>query len=265
MKKYLALFLSIYLLLFTFPAGVSAQTTSLEIDPASGPFNKGCSFTLNVQLKTGGAPAEGVDAIIAYDSTRLTADSLRKGTLFPDYPIANIDSSTGRIAISAMAAIGTPFTGSGVFASINFTVPSTAPTGTTQVNLDFDPNNKSKTTDSNVSGVQDGMVVDMLDSVLNGTFTIGTGACNAQASPAPVSGTIPGSGTTPGAGTGVGSGFVTQPGFGQGAVYATPSANKPVYAPGTNLPPAGTKELTFTLAIVASVLTVLGILGLALL
>ncbi|GEM_PF-1257152 len=263
-KKYLALLITFLGLISGFPAAVLAQTTSLEIDPASGPFNRGCSFTLNVQLKTGGAPTEGVDAIIIYDPTRLTADSLKKGTLFTEYPINNIDSSTGRIAISAIASVGTPFTGSGVFASINFTVPQAAPTGTTQVNLDFDPNNKSKTTDSNVSGVQDGVVVDMLDSVLNGSFTIGTGACNAQASPAPASGTT-GSGTTTGAGSTQGSGYVTQPGYGQGAVYATPSANKQVFVPGTNLPPAGTKELTFTLAIIGGILTVLGVLGLALL
>ncbi|MCR4305817.1 MAG: cohesin domain-containing protein, partial [Candidatus Daviesbacteria bacterium] len=146
MKKYLALLLIFSFFSFIFPVAALAQTTSLEIDPASGPFNKGCSFTLNVQLKTGGAATEGVDAIIAYDPSRLTADSLKKGTLFPDYPISNIDSASGKIAISAIASVGAPFTGSGVFASINFTVPSTAPTGTTQVNLDFDPNNKSKTT-----------------------------------------------------------------------------------------------------------------------
>lgn len=263
MKKYLALFITLCLLLFSFPAGVLAQTTSLEIDPASGTFNRGCSFTLNLQLKTGGAATEGVDAIIIYDSTRLTADSLKKGTLFPDYPISNIDSSTGKIAVSAMASIGSPFTGSGVFASINFTVPSTAPTGTTQVNLDFDPNNKSKTTDSNVSGVQGGLVVDMLDSVLNGVFTIGTGSCSAQPAASAVPGQ-PGQVVIPPSGPG----YVTPNYGGQGVGYvSTPSAYNPptTYVPIKTLPEGGTKELTFTLAIIGSVLTILGILGLALL
>lgn len=263
MKKYLALLITFFAFILSFPAEALAQTTSLEIDPASGPFNKGCSFTLNVQLKTGGAATEGVDAIIIYDQARLTADSIKKGTLFTEYPISNIDSSTGRIAISAIASVGSPFTGSGVFASINFTVPSTAPTGTTQVNLDFDPNNKAKTTDSNVSGVQGGVVVDMLDSVLNGSFTIGTGSCSAQASPAPGSGTTPGPGTIPGPGYAV----APVPG-GQGAGYvSTPSAYNPptTYIPVKTLPDGGTKEFTFTLAIVGGVLTILGILGLALL
>lgn len=268
MKKYLALLITFFAFILSFPAAALAQTTSLEIDPASGPFNKGCSFTLNVQLKTGGAPTEGVDTIIIYDQARLTADSIKKGTLFTEYPISNIDSSAGKIAISAIASVGSPFTGSGVFASINFTVPSTAPTGTTQVNLDFDPNNKSKTTDSNVSGVQGGVVVDMLDSVLNGSFTIGTGSCNAQASasPAPGSGITPGAGITPGSGTIPGYGY--QAPSGQGAGYvSTPSAYNPptTYIPVKTLPEGGTKELTFTLAIIGGVLTILGILGLALL
>ncbi|MCR4306145.1 MAG: hypothetical protein NUV73_03620, partial [Candidatus Daviesbacteria bacterium] len=122
--------------------------------------------------------------------------------------------------------------------------------------------------DSNVSGVQDGMVVDMLDSVLNGVFTIGSGSCSAQASPAPGAGTIPGSGTIPSSGTLPGSGYVTQAPVGQGSTYiSTPPAQPKTldqYVDSQGKGP-GTPELTFTLAIVGAVLTVLGILGLALL
>jgi|Napbiome12C3dose_1001474.scaffolds.fasta_scaffold00001_136 hypothetical protein len=264
MKKYLALLLIFSFFSFIFPVPALAQTTSLEIDPASGTFNRGCSFTLKVLLKTGGAPAEGVDTIIIYDTTRLTADSVTKGTLFPDYPIKNIDSASGRIAISAIGSVGSPFTGSGEFASINFTIPSTAQTGTTQVNLEFDAGNKAKTTDSNVSGVQGGMVVDMLDSVLNGTFTIGSGACTAQPSPLPSA--IPGTATT-GTTTTPGAGFISQyPGQGSTYISTPPAQPKTLdqFVDGTGKGP-GTPQLTFTLAIVGSILTVLGILGLALL
>ncbi|MBI2196780.1 hypothetical protein HYU45_04200 [Candidatus Daviesbacteria bacterium] len=260
MKKFLALLLILSLFALFFPAGVLAQTTSLELDPANGTFNRGCSFSLNIQLKTGGAATEGVDAIIIYDSSRLTANSITKGTIFPDYPINNIDSATGRIAISAIASVGSPFTGSGVFAGINFTVPNSAATGTTQISFDFNPQKKDETRDSNVSGVVGGVVVDMLDSVLNGSFVIGTGVCGAQ----PVASAAPTQ-----AGTSPGSGFVVMPNTGgQGAGYvSTPSAYNPptTYVPLKSLPEGGTKELTLTLAIIGSVLTILGILGLALL
>lgn len=261
MKKFLALLLSFSSLVF--PAGVAAQTTSLEIDPANGTFNRGCSFSLNIQLKTGGAATEGVDAILIYDPSRLTANSITKGTIFPDYPINNIDSAAGKIAISAIASVGSPFNGSGVFASINFTPPQNAATGVTQISFDFNPQKKDETRDSNVSGVQGGVVVDMLDSVLNGSFVIGTGACGAQ----PVASAAPGQ---PGqAVTYPGSGYAVTPVTGgQGAGYvSTPSAYNPpaTYVPIKSLPEGGTKELTFVLAIVGSVLTVLGILGLALL
>lgn len=213
-----------------------AQTATLSLSPSSGTFNRGCSQSVNIALNTGGAQTDGTDAILIYDPSRLNATSIVNGTIYADYPGNNIDSANGKITVSGLASVTSPFTGSGVLATINFTVKSDAQVGVTQVNFDFDSNNKSKTTDSNV--VQRGTVADILNSVVNGSYTVGTGACS--------------SGTTilpPTGGVGTPSGAVTSPSS----------------SPSSTLPPAGSETLTYTLAIVGSILTVLGILGLAIL
>lgn len=233
-------------LIFIFPSGVFAQTAILSLDPSTGTFNRGCSFTLNVNLDTGGTggtggtQTDGSDAIIFYDPTRFNATSITNGTIYPDYPGNNIDP-TGKITISGLASVSTPFAGKGTLAIINFTVGSNAPTGAVQIKFDFDPIHKAETRDSNV--VERGTVVDVLNSVVDGNYTIGTGTCDGQvATPTP------------------------RPGRG-GPIISTPAAQPKTldqFVDKQGKGP-GTPQLTSTLAIFGSVLTVLGILGLALL
>lgn len=235
MKKFLLILLTVFLFLFPFTSTLYpayAQAATLSLNPSSGTFNQGCSFSLNVDLDTGGAQTDGTDAIIFYDTTRFNALTVTKGPIYPDYPGNNIDSAEGKITISGLASVTTPFTGKGTLATINFTVQPTAPAGATQMTFDFDPSNKGKTTDSNV--VQRGTVVDILNSVVDGNYVIGTGSCVA-ATPAPKGGP------------------------------ATPSATEAPVIIKKELPPAGSEQLTYTIAIVGSILTILGILGLALL
>lgn len=213
----------------------AAYAATLSLSPSSGTFNKSCSFNLDVVVDTGGADTDGTDAILMYDSSRFTAQKITNGSVYPDFPGNNISESSGKITISGLASVSSPFSGKGTLATISFSVKDTASTGVTQVKFDFDPNDKAKTTDSNV--VQRGTIVDVLNSVVDGNYTIGTGACGAPAvSPKPQGGTE----------------------------VSTPSAS-PKPLPPKTLPPAGSEQLTFTLAIFGSVLTILGILGLALL
>lgn len=237
MKKLLAIIF--YSLIFgVFPAYAMAATLSLS--PVSGTFNKNCSFALDINLDTVGAQTDGTDAILLYDSSRFTATSISAGTIYSDYPGNNIDDAQGKVTVSGLASISQAFSGTGTLAKVNFMVKDTAPVGVSQIKFDFDANNKTKTTDSNV--VERGTVADVLSSVTNGNYTIGSGtSCTAVAAGSPV---VPGTGGGKG---GVGG--------------ATPSAEVPI----KTLPPAGTEQFTFTMVIVGSVLTVLGILGLALL
>lgn len=238
MKRRLFSLLTFSISLLAFPAGVFAQTATLSLDPATSTFNRGCNYSLDVNLDTGSSQTDGTDAILVYDPTRFNITSITKGTIFPDYPGNTIDAQNGKVTVSGLASVSTPFSGKGLLATVNLTVQSNAPTGATQVRFDFDSNNKAKTTDSNV--VERGTLVDVLNSVVEGNYTIGTGACSGQATPIPTKSI--------------------------GGPIATPAAiPEPLPTKSPVLPPAGSEQLTFTLAIVGGVLTILGILGLAVL
>lgn len=232
-KKTFVLSFVIMLIFVVFPSSVFAQAATMSLSPASGTLRKGCPFSVSVNVDTGGIQTDGTDVILLYDTSRFTGQSITNGSIYPDYPGNNIDNSAGKILITGLASVSTPFTGTGILATVNFTVQSSAPDGATQINFDFDPQNKAKTTDSNV--VQTTTVVDVLNSVTNGSYVIGTGACDAVSTSPP-----------------------------RGAP-STPSASVPEKIPVKTLPEGGTQEFTYTLAIVGGVLTVLGLLGLAVL
>jgi hypothetical protein len=239
--------------LFTSETFAQAQQAILSLSPSDGSINRGCNFSLEVKLNTDGAQTDGTDAILIYDPSRFSATSIISGTIYPDFPGNNIDQQNGKITISGLASVTQAFTGQGTLATINFRAQDNAPTGVAQVNFDFDPINKAKTTDSNV--VQRGTVADILNSVVNGNYTIGTGSCSVSGPGVTGSTGTPGTtgitGGTPGLGNQGGSGIVGTTPSGQ-IIYKT-------------LPQGGTQELTATLVIIGSILTIFGILGLALL
>lgn len=239
-KKLLSLIL-LFILLLASPTYVLAAALSLS--PASGTFNTGCSFGLDVNLDTQGASVDGTDAILIYDNSRFSATSINTGTIFSDYPGSSADDAAGKVYISGLASISSSFSGSGTLARVNFTVKTGAPAGATMVKFDFDPQNKTETRDSNV--VSKTINSDLLSSVVNGNYTVGTGSC-----------------------AGTGSPVTVLPATGQGSV-STPSAQIPYktldQAVDQTGKGPGTTELTMTIAIIGSVLTVFGILGLALL
>lgn len=238
MNKFVKSLFAVSFLLLASPATALAST--LALDPASGTFNQGCNFSLNVIVDTQGTQTDGTDAILIYDASRFTAQTITSGTIYPDFPGNNIDAASGKITISGLASVSTPFTGKGTLATINFQVLPTAPAGATQVTFDFDPNDKAKTIDSNV--VERGTVVDTLNSVVNGNYVIGTTACGTGATPRPT--LLPRTGGAAGG-------------------PSTPSAT--TFIPVKTLPEGGTPQLTSAIAIIGGILTVLGILGLALL
>lgn len=151
-----------------------AASGTLALSPATGTFNRGCNFTLEIKVNTGGVQSDGTDVILFYDPTRFQAIKINNGTAYSEYPTADIDSQNGRINISGIS-LTTAFSGVGTFATIDFKVADDAPTGVSQIKFDFDPNDKTKTTDSNI--VEKGAVVDVLNSVTNGSYTVGTGTC----------------------------------------------------------------------------------------
>ena len=224
-----------------------AYAATLSLSPASGTFNRGCQYNAEIKLDTSGVQTDGTDAIVIFDASKFTA-SVANGTIYSDYPGTNADNEAGKVTVSGLASVSSAFSGTGTLATINFTVKDTAATGATIAKFDFDSSDPSKTTDSNV--VERGTVQDVLKSVTNGNYTIGTGTC-AGATPTPTPAPV-----------------TVLPGTGQGAVIvATPTPQPKTIdqivdrtGQGT-----GTTELTMTIAIMGSILTVLGILGLTLL
>lgn len=238
--KYPITIISLLFLVLILPGAVLAS--SLSLDPSTGIFNRSCPFSLNIRLDSAGVEIDGTDAYLIYDNSRFTATTITPGTIFAEYSGSNVDDAAGKVAVSGLAPVPKGFTGNGVLATVNFTVKENAPAGATQIKFDFDANDMSKTTDSNV--VQRGTVQETLSSVVNGNYTIGTGNC-ATVSPNPVGRGAAGSGSV-----------------------STPSAQPKEWktldeAAGAKA--GGNDELTATLAIVGLVLTILGILGLALL
>lgn len=236
MKNVLKLFF-VFIFLFAVACPLSpvfAAGATLSLSPASGTFNKSCSFSLEITLDTGGAQTDGTDAILFYDATRFSATGIRSGTIYSDYPGNSIDPQNGKITVSGLSSVSSAFSGQGTLATIDFTVLETAPEGATQITFDFDPQNKAKTTDSNV--VERQTVADILNQVTNGSYTIGAGTCGSQVIPT----------TAPRGGADTGYDY-----------------SKKV-APG-ELDQSADFNTTMILGIGGSILIILGILGLALL
>ncbi len=242
---------TLFTLIFTYSNTLAASAT-LSLSPSTGTFNRGCDFSLNIELDTGGAQTDGTDAIVNFEATKLKINSITNGTIYPDYPGNSIDNQTGRVNVSGLAAPDKAFSSKGTLATLNISVLANAPAGSTPVTFMFDPNNKTKTTDSNV--VERSTIADVLSQVQDGNYTIGTGACGSSTGTGTGTGTVVQTGA--GTGTGTGTGNVS----GKGGLYgSTPSAEL------KQLPQSAITGPTLFLMIVGGTLTLLGIIGLALL
>lgn len=231
---------------------VSAQAASLVFSPASGTLNKGCEVTIDIVLDTQGVQTDGTDVIALYTPSQLsiTTAGITNGTIYPEFPGNSVDSTGGKVGISGVSAVSSPFTGTGTFAKLKFRVADSLTAGTPiSLKFDFDPNNKTKTTDSNV--VERGTIADVLSSVTDGNYTVGTGTCTGGVSTSPTGALTGGQGQLlSGNGTG------------------TNSAQFPVVQPTLNDVtggPAGLLDNTFAVAGIGIVLVLLGAVGLAML
>lgn len=261
-KKFLSVLSALGILgtYVVFPVAASAAT--LTFNPSSGVLNKGCEVSIKIDLDTQGVQTDGTDVIVLYTPAQvsLTTSSITNGTIYPEYPGNSVDPTTGKVSISGISSVSSPFSGTGTFATLKFKVADTL-AANTPINLsfDFDPNNKTKTTDTNV--VERGTIADVLNSVTNGSYTVGTGSCassiTASPSPSPLS--------RLGGGLGSGGAGGTLPGSGAGAT-GTQSAQYQVYTPPVNqLPNAGFLDNTIAITAVGVVLVILGVAGLAML
>lgn len=236
---------------------VSAFAATLTLDPASGVLNKGCEVTVKINLDTQGVQTDGTDVIVLYTPAQLSTSTsqITNGTIYPEYPGNSVDTS-GKISISGISSVSSPYSGTGTFATIKFNVASTLKENDKiTLNFDFDPNNKTKTTDTNV--VERGTIADVLSSVTNGSYTVGAGSCGAGITQSP----------SPAGSAGGGQGGVL-PGT---SPSSTQSAQYQVYKPNGiddltgNGKSSGLLDNTIAISAVGMVLVILGIAGLAIL
>lgn len=226
---------------------------TLSLDPATGTFNKGCPVSIKVNTDSAGGQVDGIDVVIKYPTGTFKTSPSQIATntsLFPEFPGTSVNELTGEINISGQASQTTPFTSSGTVATINFTIASDAPSGSANLKIDFDPNDKAKTTDSNV--IEHNTLADLLSQVTDGSYTIGTGSCGSSASPSPSSSPA--------------TQVIYQPAQGGGLASPAPSVDPGLYKKlPTELPQGGVSLPTIVFASLGSLLVIAGIFGVAIL
>jgi len=177
----LAIYLVAVLPVLAFAQVAGTQPARMLFDPSSGSVVANPNFTVNVKVDIGtGAQSAGADAVVKFDTAKLTFVSAEKVTegnpttfygnngLFTATPPATANTS-GTIEIGRTADAGSYASGVGVLAKLTFT-PKVAVGQTVSLDFVFTP---GSTTDSNVAGNVGG--VDLLGSVTNATLTIAQG------------------------------------------------------------------------------------------
>ncbi len=152
------------------------ETGNLSLTPETATFNRGCSYQIDIEYNIGGGQTNGIDAVIFYDQSRITVNSISNGNIFSTYPGVIFANNIINVSGITEAPPAPPVSGSGILATLNIMIPSNASLGSALLNFDFDPNNKQKTTDSNIPAP--GGSADLLSSVNNGNYQIGSGTCS---------------------------------------------------------------------------------------
>ncbi len=149
----------------------AAPATTLSLSPATISKAVGEEFTLEVRMNTGDNQIIAVQLNLIYDPTKLQADWIHNGTMFPNILTSGV-AANGTITMALGATnTTTPITGTGTVATIKFTAlaATTAP-----VSVRF-------AQDTFVGALNEG-TVNALTSSTPATITIGSGS---QVTPTP--------------------------------------------------------------------------------
>ncbi len=200
-----ALIISLGLLVVS---ATSVQAATFSLSPASGSTVSG-TFTVTLGLTDlAGKQVSAIDVYLNYEPSKLEAQSISVSSgIFNDYPVKTIDSTNGRIAISAHGSTLAPVTTSGTIATITFKAKQTS--GTTNLSFDYVSTTPPTTTDSNI--VEAGTATELLTQPPTVTYNFGTTTTPPPTTPPP---TTPPPTTPPagnGAAKGAPEGGVTEP------------------------------------------------------
>lgn len=143
----------------------AAQAATMQFSPTSGTYSTGTTFPVQVKVDTVAVDTTSADAVVKFDATLLSVDSVSYGSF---YPTVLHSQQSGKLYISGMVSSpGTVINGSGVLATINFK-PLSA--GTATVSFDC---TAGQTNDSNVTK-NDTNATDILDcsTLAYATYTL---------------------------------------------------------------------------------------------
>ena len=150
----------------------SLNDATFALNPETGTYEIGQTFSVDITLNTGGNETAGSDVIISYDNADLevldedsgaTGVQIKPGSLYTNYP-QNIVSD-GNIMFSGVIEPGNSgYNGTGTLATIRF--KTLKESSESQVNFVFLP---GSTDDSNVASMT---AEDLLGSVTNGNYVI---------------------------------------------------------------------------------------------
>src|SRR3989344_3159138 len=219
-KKILILFIPLALVpIFTDAAAtasvvIGGGTATFSLSPASGSYNAGDIFSVNILLNTGGSAVQGVDvAYLNYNPALLEAQDddsstvgiqITAGSLMPSTLTNVADNTAGKITFSQVTDSGASYTGSGTLATIRFKALSA---GTANATFDF---TAGSTIDTNIASAGE----DILGSVTNGSYVISapsSGGTSGGTTSGGTSGGTTSGGTTSGGGGGGGSSYTPPP------------------------------------------------------
>jgi hypothetical protein len=135
---------------------------------ASSPIMKlGQRNPVKLRIDTGGHTINGADIVINYDPgiLKLSKDSIETGSVFAEFPLIDVATSSGTIRISGTSsANGVGFSGINSLATLIFT--AIAP-GKSDLSIDYVP---GSTTDSNL--IESSTSQDIIEKVENTTITV---------------------------------------------------------------------------------------------
>lgn len=163
----------------------AAPATTLTLTPTTLTKGVGEEFTLEARMDTGSNQIVAVDLDLSFDPTKLEAQWIHNGTMFPNILSSGVvGSGTVSIALGATTTT-TPITGTGTVATIKFKALAAT---TSPVAVRF-------TTETFVGALNEGST-NALTSSIPATITIG-GSSSSDTTPTPTPTTAVNSSITP--------------------------------------------------------------------
>ncbi len=229
---------------------VQAQYLKLEQAEPSQQISVGSNFQVKLLINTAGEEAINGDALISFDSNKVSINSAQSGSFFTYFSASPLGGSNTKYLISSWeesVAHAKSSSTDALFATVNLTAKEA---GTTVLAFDCVSSNEA---DSNINRASDSR--DIINCASSLPLTINIGGTGPTSTPAPTGSDITPSPTAVASPTSAPSATPTQ------RPTSTPIPTSPSRPTVTHLPRAGTTEITLFGIATGLILTIIGILA----